>query len=109
MQTTITCLQLAKMSSAAVQKWDYLDCNFMCVDVETMQTHLEQQHSYEAAVSPESHSSVLVAVIASRLHDEECAWQTDAEIPPKGDCVWNGWECSISDVHLLQRRTVVEK
>jgi hypothetical protein len=77
--------------------------------MQTMQTHLEQQHNYEAAISPESHPNVLVAVIASCLHDEDCAWQTDAENRPHGDCQCIGWECSISDVNLPEGRAVVEE
>jgi hypothetical protein len=98
------------MSFISVQKWDYLDCGFMCVAMQTMQTHLEQQHSYKAAVSPENNPNVLVAVIVSRLHNEECARQTAAvENRLHGDCQCIGWECSISDVNLPQGRVTVEE
>jgi hypothetical protein len=51
----------------------------------------------------------LVAVIASRSHEEECAWQTDAENKPAGACECIGWEYSVSDFHLPQGRAVVEE
>jgi hypothetical protein len=73
-----------------------------------MQYHLERQHRYEAIVGLESHPNVLIAVIASRVHDENCAWQTDNEYRPDGDCDCEWWECSISDVNLPQGRAVVE-
>jgi hypothetical protein len=91
------------MSFVPAKKWDCLECGFMCAAMRTIQTHLKQQHNYEGAVSPENHPNVLVAVIASRLHDEECAWQTDAENRPDGDCECIGWEYSISDGRVLMR------
>ena len=74
------------MSFVPVKKWDCLDCGFMCAVMRTMQTHLEQHHNYEVAMSPENHPNVLVAVITSRLHNEDCAWQANAENRPGGDC-----------------------
>ena len=97
------------MSSVPAQKWDCLVCGFVCVAMRTMQAHLEQQHRYEAAVSPENHADVLVAVIASRVHDEFCTWQTDTEKQPDIDCGCDGWECNISDVILPQARAVAEE
>lgn len=98
-----------KMAPVLIQQWDYLDCGFMCVTTQAIQTYLEQQHSYEAAMSLDSHPNILVSVIASHLHPEACVWQTDAENRPDRDCLCITWEYSISNVRLPEGRATLEE
>jgi hypothetical protein len=97
------------MSSNPIQQWHCLDCGVSSEDIETMQTHLKEQHNYDDPSVPERDHNILVAVIASHIHDDDCAWQIDPENRLYQDCECVGWECGISGVYLPDGRATLEE